>query len=220
MSSIKFKLDTKKIEKQLNEIVKNKQKELMIKSKGDDMYILNSNQETMLDVFLAKYEENKKYEIFGDDSEFPDYMKFSIKTTMDELKYAGLLSYCDYFMSGGWHAILTPDALKYYSKKGSRLELFSELAKSDKELLLELIEAEKDKKDLSDLLKEKIEKDDTETICDVLENLKSNGLIKTMWADDTIYYATLTQQGRTFFEREKDYEEKNEESKYSKCTKY
>ncbi len=55
-------------------------------------------------------------------------MKFSIKTTIDELKYAGLLSYCDYFMSGGWHAILTLDALKYYSKKGSRLELFSELA--------------------------------------------------------------------------------------------
>lgn len=209
MYSLKLKLDTKKIENQLNEIVKNKQKEIIInQSKGDGMYILNSNEEKMLDVFIDKYDKNKKYEMSGYINDFPEYMHFSIKDTMTTLKYAGLLSNFDLFMSGGWHAIITPDALKYYAKKGSRIELFYELAKSDKELLLELIEAEKDKKDLSDLLKEKIEKDDTETICDVLENLKSNGLIKTMWADDTIYYATLTQQGRTFFEREKDYEEK------------
>lgn len=120
MASIKLKFDTKKFERQLNEIVKNKQKEIMIKSKGDDMYTLNSNQETMLDVFLTKYKESKKYEIFGNESEFPDYMRFSIKTTMDELKYAGLLSLCDLFISGDWHVILTPDAMKYYSKKGSR----------------------------------------------------------------------------------------------------
>ena len=52
MASIKFKFDTKKFEKQLKEIVNDKQKEIMIKSQGDDMYILNSNQETMLDVFF------------------------------------------------------------------------------------------------------------------------------------------------------------------------
>ena len=99
-------------------LLKKKQKEIMIKSKGDDMYILNSNQETMLDVFLNKYGESKKYDIVGNDSEFPDYMRFSIKDTMNELKYAGLLSYCDFFISGDWHVILTPDALEYYSKKG------------------------------------------------------------------------------------------------------
>lgn len=37
MASIKLKFDTKKIEKQLNEIVKKKRKEMMIKSKGDDI---------------------------------------------------------------------------------------------------------------------------------------------------------------------------------------
>lgn len=212
MASIKLKFDTKKFERQLNEIVKNKQKEIMIKSKGDDMYTLNSNQETMLDVFLTKYKESKKYEIFGNESEFPDYMRFSIKTTMDELKYAGLLSHCDLFISGDWHVILTPDAMKYYSKKGSRSELFSELAKSDKELLKEIIELDETDGNISQFLREKVDNDKKDIVRGIIGNLKSNGLLTVLWADNTVGEALLTQQGRTFFEREKDYEDKTKKT--------
>ena len=208
MASIKLKFDSKKIEKQLNEIVKKKQKEIMIKSKGDDMYILNSNQETMLDVFLNKYGESKKYDIVGNDSEFPDYMRFSIKDTMNELKYAGLLSYCDFFISGDWHVILTPDALKYYSKKGCRSELFSQLAKSDKELLKEIVELDEKDENISYFLRDKVTNDKKDIIRGIIGNLKSNGLLTVLWADNTVAEAHLTQQGRTFFEREKDYEDK------------
>ena len=208
MASIKFKFDTKKFEKQLKEIVNDKEKEIIIKSQGDDMYILNSNQETMLDVFLSKYEETKKYEIFGNDSEFPDYMRFSIKDTMNELKYAGLLSHCDFFISGDWHVILTPDALKYYLKKGSRLELFSELAKSDKELLKGIIVLDENDGNISEFLRDKVDNDKKDIVRGIIGNLKSNGLLTVFWADNTVAEAHLTQQGRTFFEREKDYEDK------------
>ena len=208
MASIKFKFDTKKFEKQLKEIVNDKQKEIMIKSQGDDMYILNSNQETMLDVFLSKYEETKKYEIFGNDREFPDYMRFSIKDTMNELKYTGLLSHCDFFSSGNWHVILTPDALKYYLKKGSRLELFSELAKSDRELLRKIIDFDESDGNISEFLRDKVDNDKKDIVRGIIGNLKSNGLLTVFWADNTVAEAHLTQQGRTFFEREKDYEDK------------
>ena len=119
MSSIKFTFDTREFEKQLNEVINNKQKELIIKNRKDNnMFILNTNEETMLKTFLNKYNENKKYDITGNYNDFPDYMQFSIKDTMNTLKLYGLISFFDLFMSGGWHVILTPDALKYFEKKG------------------------------------------------------------------------------------------------------
>ena len=206
MSSIKFTFDTREFEKQLNEVINNKQKELIIKNRKDNnMFILNTNEETMLKTFLNKYNENKKYDITGNYNDFPDYMQFSIKDTMNTLKLYGLISFFDLFMSGGWHVILTPDALKYFEKKGSRIELFDELAKSDKDLLREIIEADQEDKNISELLKNKIENDKKDYIRGTIGNLENNGLIKVLWADETVYNALLIQQGRTFFEREKEY---------------
>src|SRR5574344_52640 len=150
MSIIKLKFDNKTFEKQLNEIITNKQKELIIKNgKDKNMYILNANEETMLRVFLDKYNKIKNYEINGDSNEFPGYMQFSLKDTMNSLKLYGLVSFFNLFISGDWYVILTPDALTYYEKKGSRIELFNELAKSDKELLKEIIETDKKDENIS-----------------------------------------------------------------------
>ena len=170
--------------------------------------ILNANEESMLDIFLEKYDSNKSYEISGNCNEFPDYMRFSIKDTMNNLKLNNIISHYDLFIGGGWNAILTPDSINYYSWKGSRIELFNELASSDKSLLKELIKIDQNGENITDYLKEKIENDDKDDIRGIISNLKTNGLLNTSWADNTIYLATLTHQGRTFFEREEAYNNK------------
>ena len=78
MSKFEIKINTKKIEKELNkkvnEIVKNKQKEMIVKRNRENgtMSVLSQNAETMLEVFLDKYNKNKDYSIQGNISEFPD----------------------------------------------------------------------------------------------------------------------------------------------------
>ena len=65
MSKFEIKINTKKIEKELNkkvnEIVKNKQKEMIVKRNRENgtMSVLSQNAETMLEVFLDKYNKNK-----------------------------------------------------------------------------------------------------------------------------------------------------------------
>jgi hypothetical protein len=122
------------------------------------MYTLNENEETLLDIFIDKYNKINKYEISGNYDEFPNHLQFCIKDTMQNLKYTGLISSFDAFLDG-WYVVLSPDAMKYYNKKGSRLELFNELAKSDKELLKKIIEEDEKNGNISELLKDKINKD-------------------------------------------------------------
>ena len=90
--------DTKKFEKQLNKqldsIVMNIKKEQQINKRKETnsmFLILNANEESMLDIFLEKYDSNKSYEISGNCNEFPDYMRFSIKDTMNNLKLNNML---------------------------------------------------------------------------------------------------------------------------------
>ena len=210
MTKIYF--DTKKFEKQLNKqldlIVMNIKKEQQInkrKEKNSMFLILNANEESMLDVFLEKYNSSKDYEISGNCNEFPEHMRFSIKDTMNNLKLNNMISYYDLFINGEWNVILTPDSINYYSWKGGRIELFNELANSDKLLLKELIKIDHGGGNITDYLKEKLENDDQDKIRGIIGNLKNNGLLSTNWADNTIYFASLTHQGRTFFEREEEH---------------
>lgn len=214
MSKFEIKINKKKFEKELNkkvsEIVENRQKEIIVKRNRENgnMRVLSQNAETMLEVFLDKYNKDKDYSIQGNISEFPDYMKFSIKDNMENLKLYGYISNYNVFIGGGWFVILTPEALEYFEKKGSREELFEELADSEKSLLKEIIELENNNGDISEYLKDKVDNDNRDVVRGVIGTLKSNGLITVSWADNTVYYATLIQAGRTYFEREKKYEEK------------
>lgn len=222
MAKINIKFDTKKFEKQLqkqiDEITQKKQKELLIqrRKENEGMYVLNSNEETMLEIFINKYNNNKNYQICGTYDEFPDYMKFSIKKTMESLKYAGLISNFNNFITGEWNVILTPDALQYYNRKGSRTELFNELAKSDKELLKEIIDIDDKNENISEFLGEKVTDDPKDINRGIIRNLSKNGLLTVSWASDTVYYASLTQNGRTYFEREKEYNKKIQDMRTSK----
>ena len=64
MSKFKLKIDTKKIEKDLNKqlekIVYEQQRELILKKGDNEMTILPQKEEELLQIILSKYDEMKK----------------------------------------------------------------------------------------------------------------------------------------------------------------
>lgn len=168
--------------------------------------MLNQNEEELLDIILKKFNDNN-YDIILDHNEYPDYMKFSIKDYLNRLKAFGLISYFSVFITNGCHIVLTPLALQYFNKKGGRKELFNELSKNEKNLLKEIIEANNNGENIVELLKKKLENDKDDINREMIGLLKRNGLLTLFWADDTILEAKLTNNGKTFFEREKEFKE-------------
>ncbi len=172
--------------------------------------MLQKLEEEVLLIILEKYDENSNRHISGYYSEFPEYMNFSIKDSIHKLKCLGYLA-CNLSTLSRWEVILSPDGLSYFEKKGMRKELFEELPNNAKELLEELIKREMENGQLDELLREKLEEDKTDKIVrGIIGTLKYNGLLNVHWADDTVYYAELTNAGRTYFEREKKYMEQIE----------
>ena len=172
--------------------------------------MLQKLEEEVLLIILEKYDENSNRHISGYYSEFPEYMNFSIKDSIHKLKCLGYLA-CNLSTLSRWEVILSPDGLSYFEKKGMRKELFEELPNNAKELLEELIKREMENGQLDELLREKLEEDKTDKIVrGIIGTLKYNGLLNVHWADDTVYYAELTNVGRTYFEREKKYMEQIE----------
>ena len=131
MSNFKIKIDTKKLEKELNKqidkMIKSTEKEMRIKRKKEknDMNVLSQNAEDMLSVFLEKYKQTNDYSVNGSSDEFPERMRFCIKDTMETLQMCDYISNYNFFIGGEWFVTLTPEALEYFDKKGRRTELFS-----------------------------------------------------------------------------------------------
>ena len=174
--------------------------------------MLQKLEEEVLLIILEKYDENKKRHISGYYSEFPEYMQFSIEDSIHKLKDFGYLA-CNFSTLSRWEVILSPDGLSYFEKKGMRKELFEELPDNAKELLEELIKGEIEKGEIDELLRNKIKDDITDKIVrGIIGTLRHNGLLNVSWADDTVYYAELTNAGRTYFEREKKYMEQIEKA--------
>lgn len=175
------------------------------------MKLLSETEEMMLSILLNKSNNGTRMEILGDSNEFPEYIYSNFEGIIEKLKLFGYISFGKVYISGDWHIILTPDAISYFEKKGMRKELFEELPNNAKKLLEELINAELENKEIDELLRYKIEEDKTDKIMrGIVKTLTENGLIKVTWASDTVYYAELTNAGRTYFEREKRYKEQIE----------
>lgn len=215
MAKLRIKCDLKKFERQLNrsieKIVKDKQREAIVENNllGEDtMRILSETEETMLLVLLSKSDNGTKIDISGKCEEFPKYMHFNFKNLLEKLKLLGYISYGQVYMGGDWHVILTPDAISYFQKKGMREELFEELTEQAKELLKEILEEDKNKNDIGNFLSNKIKEDELNR--GMIGKLEREGLLRISWASGTTYYAELTYEGRTYFEREKKYMEKIE----------
>lgn len=170
------------------------------------MNLLPKKEEDMLSVMLSKYDNNSSLKITGMHTDFPEYMRFCMKETMENLKLYGYIANFNFFISGDWIVNLTPDGVSYFEKKGMREELFKELPENAKNLLKQILKNENEGKDISEFLANKIDEDKTDKIVrGIIGTLKENALISVSWASDTVYNAELTNAGRTYFEREEKY---------------
>lgn len=221
MSNFKIKIDTKRFEKNLNKqlekIVYEQQKEMMIKNrieKGDNkMNILPQKEEELLQIILNKYDGNEEMNVSGSSEELPKNMRFGLKDIFNTLKIYNYIAEWNFYIGGEWFVVLNQEGIEYFEKKGMRQELFEELTGNEKELLREIIQVENEEKDISELLANKVDNDAKDIIRGIIGVLKSNGLINVSWASDTVYNASLTQPGRTYFEREKKYFKRMESQK-------
>ena len=218
MSNFKIKIDTKKFEKQLNkqieEIAFEKQKEIIKKQliKGDnEMNILPNKEEILLEIILNKYDGNENMIVNGSYDEIPSNMHLGIKNIFRTLELYNYIGHYEQWLNG-WSVVLNQEGIEYFDKKGMRKELFEELADNEKELLKEIIEIEKNNGNISEFLVTKVHEDKNDITRGIIGSLKTNGLLNLIWADGTVYNAVLTQPGRTYFEREEKYFKRMKES--------
>ena len=218
MSNFKIKIDTKKFEKQLNkqieEIAFEKQKEIIKKQliKGDnEMNILPNKEEILLEIILNKYDGNENMIVNGSYDEIPSNMHFGIKNIFRTLELYNYIGHFEQWLDG-WSVVLNQEGIEYFEKKGMRKELFEELADNEKELLKEIIEIEEYNGNISEFLANRVNKDEKDIVRGIICELKANGLINVSWASNTVNNAVLTQPGRTYFEREEKYFKRMKES--------
>ena len=213
MSNFKIKIDVNKIEKDLNKqlekIVYEQQKELMLKNKiekGDNkMNILPQKEEELLQIILNKYDGNEEMNVNGSSEELPKNMRFGLKDIFNTLKLYNYIAEWNFYIGGEWFVVLNQEGIDYFEKKGMRQELFDELADNEKSLLRKIIDTETKGENISELLANKVDSDEKDIVRSIIGSLRKNGLLNVSWASDTVYNASLTNPGRTYFEREKKY---------------
>ena len=90
MSKFKLKIDTKKIEKDLNKqlekIVYEQQRELILKKGDNEMTILPQKEEELLQIILSKYDGNEEMNVNGNTEELPKNMRLGLKDIFNTLK--------------------------------------------------------------------------------------------------------------------------------------
>ena len=220
MSNFKIKIDTNKFEKDLNKqlekIVYEQQRDMILKNKiekGDnEVNILPQKEEELLQIILNKYNGNEEMQVTGEFNELPEKMKFGCKDIFNTLKLYRYIGEYDLDLNN-WSVVLNQEGIDYFEKKGMRQELFEELAENEKELLKEIVQAEKESKNISELLAKKVENDQNDICRGIIGTLKRNGLLNVSWASGTVYTASLTNPGRTYFEREEKHLKRMESNK-------
>ncbi len=221
MSNFKIKIDMKKFEKKLNKqlekIVYGQQKELILKNKiekvDNEMDILPQKEEELLQIILNKYDGNEEMNVNGSSEELQKNMRFGLKDIFNTLKLYNYIAEWNFYIGGEWVVVLNQEGIDYFEKKGMRQELFEELADNEKNLLKEIIETEKNRGSISELLANKIDLDEKDIVRSIIGSLRKNGLLNVSWASDTVYNASLTNPGRTYFEREEKYLKRMESNK-------
>ena len=220
MSNFKLKIDTKNFEKDLNKqlekIVYERQRDLILKNKiekGDnEMNILPQKEEELLQIILNKYNGNEEMQVTGEFKELPRKMQFGCKDIFNTLKLYRYIGGYDFDLNG-WFVVLNQEGIDYFEKKGMRQELFEELAENERKLLKEIIDAETNGENISELLANKVDSDEKDIVRSVIGSLRKNGLLNVSWASNTVYNASLTNPGRTYFEREAKYLKRMESNK-------
>ena len=213
MPNFKIKIDMKKFEKDLNKqlekIVYERQKELILKNKiekGDnEMTILPQKEEELLQIILNKYDGNEEMNVNGNSTELPKNMRFGLKDIFNTLKIYNYIAEWNFYIGGEWFVVLNQEGIDYFERKGMRQELFEELAENERKLLKEIIEADEKNENINQLIEDKLKDDKKNIIKEIIHGLDSNGLVNVFWADNIPYRVSLTNPGRTYFEREAKY---------------
>lgn len=221
MSNFKIKIDMKKFEKDLNKqlekIVYERQKELILKNKiekGDnEMTILPQKEEELLQIILNKYDGNEEMNVNGNSTELPKNMRFGLKDIFNTLKIYNYIAEWNFYIGGEWFVVLNQEGIDYFEKKGMRQELFEELAENERKLLKEIIEADEKNENINQLIEDKLKDDKKNIIKEIIHGLDSNGLVNVFWADNIPYRVSLTNPGRNYFEREAKYLKRMESNK-------
>ena len=221
MYNFKIKKNKEKIEKDLNKqlekIAYEQQKELILKNKiekGDnEMTILPQKEEELLQIILNKYDGNEEMNVNGNTEDLPKNMRFGLKDIFNTLKLYNYIAEWNFYIGGEWFVVLNQEGIDYFEKKGMRQELFEELADNEKKLLKEIVDTEANGGNISELLANKVDSDEKDIVRSVIGSLRKNGLLNVSWASGTVYNASLTNPGRTYFEREEKYLKRMESKK-------
>ena len=120
MASIKFKFDTKKLEKDLNKVFEQKAREINLKNKveeeGGKMRILTETEKELLKILILNLENKNSYTCTITYDVLPEYISPQLKDLLLTLKYSG---YCASFSQwlGGAQITLTPEGVNYFEKE-------------------------------------------------------------------------------------------------------
>lgn len=220
MTSFKIDFDTKELERELNKqfqkIVKEEQFKLDMENSQEinGMKILDPMLEEALKIILEHYDGNEDNCVEGKYNCFPKYMQCSFKDIFSKLRLAGILASEAQYI-GNWSAYLTPNGKTYFEDKkdyqNRRNQMFHKLPSNSRNLLKEILEADEPVEMLEQRFKNCINKEDSELRA-VIRELIDNGLIEVHWSDDTPDYIEINNSGRTYFEREIEYEKMQKQS--------
>lgn len=134
MSSFKIKIDAKRIEKELNKqvekIVFDKQKEIIKKKliKGDsEMNILPNKEEILLEIILNKYDGNESMIVNGSYDEIPSNMHFEIKNIFRTLELYNYIGHFEQWLNG-WSVVLNQEGIEYFEREEKYFKRMKESA--------------------------------------------------------------------------------------------
>ena len=121
MSKFKLKIDTKKIEKDLNKqlekIVYEQQRELILKKGDNEMTILPQKEEELLQIILSKYDGNEEMNVNGNTEELPKNMRLGLKDIFNTLKLYNYISEWNFYIGGEWFVVLNQEGIDYFDNK-------------------------------------------------------------------------------------------------------
>lgn len=217
---VRFKFDTKKLEKDLNiqiqKVVEQEKLKLNFENQQEiyGMKILEPMVEEAFKIILDNYDGNNDNYVDGEYDLFPAYIKSSFFDIFMKLRLSGVITGEKRYLSG-WNLYLTPNGKTYFEDKkkclNRREEMFYKLPSNSRKLLNEILESDEPAEMLAERFEGCNSKEDSKLRA-IIGELSEKGLIKVFWADDVPDYIEISNSGRTYFEKEDDYIKNQHES--------